>query len=778
MPSVPTYGKLFRVFISSTFEDMKAERDALQEYVYPRLRELCATRGNGARFQPIDLRWGVSEKASHQQHTMEICLKEIRRCREVTRRPNFILLLGDRYGWRPLPAEIPVSEMEVIRRALGPDDSLLTRWYSMIDRNAVPAIHCLRSRKGRYEDDEIWSPEVERPLRDLLHGVTQRIPSCLGNPLRYGAAATEQEFSAALQGVINPASCAYAFLRTIDTITPEALLAGGGEKYLDVVEEGDVHKLDSEAHARLIAFKNEVRSILAGNVCEYRATWAGSAPSQDHIGTLPTSLDDCMALRDDPQPPRTLCADVWLQLSEAILEELKADEQQGPVPVEVQVHRSFGDSLCRHFLGRTDALAKIDRYLNGTEPDLLVVSGPPGCGKSALLAEAGRRARAARPDWVHVQRFLGTTVASSDTRELLRLLCRELALAYGWDPAVTPADYPDLVLQFLSRLAAVPPGRPLLLLFDSLDQLEENGTGLGLDWIPAKLPANVRVVLSTVPGRSLEMLQGHARVHRIDLQPLRITSQDSEKLDTSLGDGGMLLERWLAEGHRHLTDDQRNIVLAGFAANGLPLYLRLAFEQARRWSSREPGHLAGNDVPELVRDTLAGLARPESHGRELVSRSLSYLAAARHGLGEEELIDLLSRNREVMQALHRRSPRSPKTAHLPTAVWARFYDDVEPYLAVRSDGGSGLLDYYHGEMSKVVSFPKTICRARQVYESTRSWLTTFASNRIGTAWPPPRRRTDASSPSCRTRPLRRGTRNGWKKRFAIRCFSRPSAVPV
>ena len=35
----------FRVFVSSTFNDLRAERNALQEYVFPRLRELDQTHG-------------------------------------------------------------------------------------------------------------------------------------------------------------------------------------------------------------------------------------------------------------------------------------------------------------------------------------------------------------------------------------------------------------------------------------------------------------------------------------------------------------------------------------------------------------------------------------------------------------------------------------------------------------------------------------------------------------------------------------------------------------
>jgi len=56
-------GQTFRVFVSSTFSDLKDERSALQERVFLRLRELCLQ--HGACFQAIDLRWGVSKVWDH-----------------------------------------------------------------------------------------------------------------------------------------------------------------------------------------------------------------------------------------------------------------------------------------------------------------------------------------------------------------------------------------------------------------------------------------------------------------------------------------------------------------------------------------------------------------------------------------------------------------------------------------------------------------------------------------------------------------------------------------
>jgi len=91
---MPTATRTFRVFVSSTFEDLKAERDALQREVFPKLRKLCEE--NNARFQAIDLRWGVRDEAALDQQTMEICLREIERCQQTGIKPNFIGLLRRR----------------------------------------------------------------------------------------------------------------------------------------------------------------------------------------------------------------------------------------------------------------------------------------------------------------------------------------------------------------------------------------------------------------------------------------------------------------------------------------------------------------------------------------------------------------------------------------------------------------------------------------------------------------------------------------------------------
>ncbi|HUT89007.1 MAG TPA: AAA family ATPase [Thermoguttaceae bacterium] len=90
------------VFVTSTFRDMRAERECLGTSVFPELDERLRRRHH--RLEPIDLRWHVEADTADRQPsqelwTLKVCLQEIARAR-----PLHIVLLGDHYGWVPPPA--------------------------------------------------------------------------------------------------------------------------------------------------------------------------------------------------------------------------------------------------------------------------------------------------------------------------------------------------------------------------------------------------------------------------------------------------------------------------------------------------------------------------------------------------------------------------------------------------------------------------------------------------------------------------------------------------
>lgn len=97
-----------RVFVSSTFQDMKAERDYLMQTVFPRLRKKAAERD--VSFIELDLRWGITEEEASKGKVVQVCLNEI-----DNSHPFFIGLLGDRYGWCP-GAEILAQDTNLAER--------------------------------------------------------------------------------------------------------------------------------------------------------------------------------------------------------------------------------------------------------------------------------------------------------------------------------------------------------------------------------------------------------------------------------------------------------------------------------------------------------------------------------------------------------------------------------------------------------------------------------------------------------------------------------------
>src|ERR1700726_1486876 len=95
-----TIWPIVRVFISSTFRDMHAERDHLIKVVFPALRERLEK--HRIHLIDIDLRWGVTREQAENAQVIDLCLQQAMAC-EV-----FVGILGQRYGWVPTshPAEL------------------------------------------------------------------------------------------------------------------------------------------------------------------------------------------------------------------------------------------------------------------------------------------------------------------------------------------------------------------------------------------------------------------------------------------------------------------------------------------------------------------------------------------------------------------------------------------------------------------------------------------------------------------------------------------------
>ena len=617
---MPTTTRTVRVFVSSTFEDLKEERNVLQEKVFPKLEQFCLEKG--ARFQAIDLRWGVREEAGLDQKTMEICLSEIARCQKTRIKPNFIVLLGDRYGWRPLPARIQRDEFEAVLAHIvetGERD-FVRSWYDL-DLNADPPEYLLKPRKGIYTDWTHWEPEELRIHRAAREGA--RAAGLPGSDLiKYEASATRQEILKGLGESADDCKHVFAFFRE-----PHG------------PEDPDLKKLKEHLKAQLPK----------ENVFSY--------PAGDHA---------------------QLCDDVESSLRTVIAATAGRFESRN----EKASHDRFADDRAKHFKGREAVLDAIERYLHGDDKRPLVVYGPSGSGKSAIMAVASMGKNA-------IRRFIGATPDSSSGITLLRSLCRELGERFG-QTGDLPATFNELSSMFSDRLRLATAEQPVILFIDALDQLSAQDPAATMRWLPAELPPYCHTVLSTteIPAA----LQGAAIV---SVEPLPVL------------EAGLALDAWFTEARRTLRPDQREKLLASFLKSGLPLYLKLAFEEARLWRSFDPRDecVLGDGLPGIIDRLLARLSGPVNHGQILVSHALGYLTAARYGLTEDEILAVLTKDdivwKDVVGEGERRR-HDPPLRQLPVIVWSRLYLDLEPYLTERTVPGGTTVSFYHRQLAERV----------------------------------------------------------------------------
>jgi len=670
--------KTFRIFVSSTFSDLKEERNILQKEVFPQLRSLCME--NNCRFQAIDLRWGVREEAALDQQTMKICLDEIDRSRRITPRPNFIVLLGNRYGWRPLPAEIPDEEFKKIVDYISNtgEKALLKEWYKK-DENAELPVHCLRPRKldiegssseeirkeARDREAKEWR-RTEKKLWEILNAAASSAGLSEEEMFKYEASATEQEVAAGATKVPDAHEHVFCFFRTIEGLPEDE----SAEDYVDLDEKGN---LDEGAKNKLDKLKKSLEIQLPGNIHKYRATWSGCGPSLEHLEALKN--------------------DVKRRLSEIILKEIKTLEEVDPLKKEIAAHETFGEERAQFFTGRVKVLNTIANYISNTDPHPLIIFGDSGTGKSALIAQAKKLAEREIPGAETPVRFIGATPSSSDGRALLESLCRQISRAYGRNETAVPSDFKELVEDFPRCLSFATQDKPLIVFIDAVNQLSDSNNARNLTWLPADLPDYVRIIVSTIPGECKNALEA------------KLLSESLVKLESMpLDEGQNLLKAWLKDARRNLQDNQEKELLDKFAqAKGLPLYLKLAFEEARQWKSYMPLTPLSPDIQGIIRDLFARLSLDENHGELLVSRTLGYLAASKNGLSEDEMLDILSQDKDVFEDFKKRAFHEPPQKRLPVIIWSRLYFDLEPYLTERQADGTSLMAFYHPLFEYVVA---------------------------------------------------------------------------
>ncbi|MBN2376149.1 MAG: tetratricopeptide repeat protein [Sedimentisphaerales bacterium] len=543
--------RVVRVFISSTFRDMHAEREELVKHIFPQLRKMCESRG--ITFTDVDLRWGVSEEQKAEGKVLPICLAEIQKCR-----PYFIGLLGERYGW--VPDEIPP---ELIERE---------GWLKQHREKSVTEL-------------------------EILHGV-------LNNP--------------------EMANHACFYFRD--------------PAYIDTLPASNRHDFvcaTGQDKAKLVNLKERIKR-------------------------------SGMAVRENYANPKALGQMVLEDLTVAINQEFPIGQEPDPLEKEAAEHEAYARSRVSVYIGRKEYFDRLDRHAAGQGVQPLVILGESGSGKSALLANWVIRYRKAHPDAFIIQHYIGASPYSADWMAMLRRIMGEFKRYLHIEEEIPskPEELRDAFKVWLYRAAAQ---KKIILVLDALNQLTDTDNAPDLPWLPHETPANMRLIVSMLPGRSLE------EIRRRDWPVFTLAPLDAQERRKLIADYLQLQSKSL-ESRR-----VEQIVQVPQSAN--PLYLRVLLDELRifgvyeQLDQRIDHYLQAKNPYELYGKVLARWEEDYGRDSSLVQDTLSLLWAARRGLSETELLDALGRDGRP----------------LPRARWSPLYLAMSDALISRS----GLLTFAH-----------------------------------------------------------------------------------
>ena len=613
----------FRIFISSTFADFEQERAVLQD-VFDRLRPWCAARE--ARLEVVDLRWGVNENEQLVHGTLDLCLDEIRRCHNVKPRPNFIILAGARYGWCPLPNRVDGAIWDKLAREGEAERELLFNWYepdpSLLDVNLQRPTLATRVLQPIDENLLGRSAVGWAAAQEKLRAVFGRVAAGLDKDqaVRLTGSATHQEVMlGALQAGCEPP---LLFLRSMAEPIQHPT------SFADPPDDCAVQR-------------NDLLTTLASRFGGQRDTLAISVP-QAELGW--------------PKADYLRVFGEWAysRLLHHVDEQAKqAHAATTPAGLEAEAHAAYGAARLtgqagrRSFIGRSVELAAIDERLRlGSRP--LLLTAPGGSGKTALIAEAARIARAT--DLHIVERYAGATPASLSV-DLIGAI--QLAAAGGCDGILI--DAMDLLPPEMPRRIAA---------------------------LAAELAVPLCATMRLETGQSLPNWANGWDTQ--SLVPVREGAPPAEVLDATMAAATL---------PRRLVGEHRAHVLGLLGPDAPPLAVRIAASLAGRPGAELPK--AGAGLAEWVE---AALDDAETASTPVLARSaVEAIALSRFGLSREELAELLWEDVEVRAEFEATRHWDWNDSGLPPILLSRVLDRLQPVLIEAESDGATTFRFLHRE---------------------------------------------------------------------------------
>ncbi|XP_060682178.1 NACHT and WD repeat domain-containing protein 2-like isoform X1 [Hemiscyllium ocellatum] len=727
---VPTTqaSRCVQIFICCNPEDTEAERKALREGVYPKLREYCRHK-HGLEFQAVDMYIGVDPDDVHDASVRKLRMKLLDECLKFSAGPCFAALIGEQYGSASVPAEIEAREFEMIlckSQNKGLRTRLLQNWYQR-DENSVPPAYYLRSKtdvlpnycnkiEGRAK--EVARVAWRENFAEMKMIFNETVKMCLkegtikpDQAQKYFTSALEEELLHALenqsQSVLQKCIC---YICKVPHLTRHLKTMLKDQKGQTDCDSQLPH--DAQDYAKLLRLRDEILPALVNS-------------SNLHVYT--STLLDNHNLNSMEQMKQEyiegLCQQFYMDVVKLIdssnVQRVKDRFDSGTE--EIVRHAS----MCHLYVTLSDfewkEVDQIKEYiLRKQSKSPFIIVGGPCSGKTLLMATCAKQVHSWLKNCtpVVVSLFVSSTNYNNSLRNILAGICQQIAIGYHKSTQIYTDNIDILVNCFINLLEESSEQHPLTIMIDAVDQISETHSTRAIWWLPKSLPPFTKLVISTtlkkyeIAQKSMQLNPDAA--HFLELKPRE--RQECNKI----------LTQRLRSSSRRITSGQQVYINAALQQCTLPLFVNLLYSEMLFWRSNEDidEQTLGRSVHDSINRLLKRLER--RHGESLVSRALGYITLATSGLGEIELLDILSLDDYVIEHywLQNGSPDSMKVAYYSLA---KLEQDLSGFLVGRLHNGIKLLFWTNRHFPLVVN--KRYLRNMETVQQMHNLIVEYFSGR-------------------------------------------------
>ncbi|KAK5868545.1 hypothetical protein PBY51_009548 [Eleginops maclovinus] len=732
----PSKSTCVKLYLCSNPDDSVVERRALRESVFPKLREHCRhTLGLDVRV--IDPFESNDSSSWPDENSRQQLIEE---CRKSSTGPFLLALVGHQYGTASLPAQVEVSDFQLLLhegQQAGVRTQELERAYQR-DENTIPPSYCLRPQQRLIccpqqledkEEEETQMKAKEEELRKVFQTV---VSLCVHN------------------GVMSPKT-ANSFYRS--ALDADLRFAVDNRPDNEIIRRClvYVHKvINAKGETKKSCMKSPPQQQSEEAACDLGTTPTdGQLFSElcDHF--LPglisssqllvyTTATECDRRHGYTTARRrgyaeSLCQQVYCDLvglidSWNILDSRDGCQFSDVLAREQAEQQELCDSLSRLYDVIRPEEEKVRAYVEQSEQQCpLVVTGGPCTGKTVLMAHCAQQIKSWLPDSdpVLVTYFCNLSVNQSP-KHLLSSLCYQIGMRYHsessseqnpnncGDPSCIPPimEYnmcvSELKERLTSLLSSMPSTKqPLVLILVGLDLIKGNFGAQILDSLPSPLPHSVKLIL-TVSSNRTQVL----KVFKSHTNPPQCVSEGSEKesgyVCVQMGHVDRkqcvkMLATLLSSSGRRVTSGQQALVNQALTSCRLTLYARLLHLHTSLWHS--DSDVTESSLPDSVHLSISLLLDhlEKKHGSSIVTLALSYLTLSRTGLTEAELADLLSSDQKVLTEYVPQDGSLSCDLRVPQIDVERLLLDLRSFLIKRTVAGSDVLFWVSRHFKLVVA---------------------------------------------------------------------------